>query len=66
MTKAFASLESIEKSKLGYKDKSDCLRRLHDTALAIEKHCSPEADFNATIARERAHSKEWGGRTCMD
>ncbi len=58
--------ESIEKSKLGYKDKSDCLRRLHATALAIEEHCSPEADFNATIARERAHSKEWGGRTVGD
>lgn len=55
--------DSIEKSKLGYNDKSECLRRLHGTALTIEKNCAPEADFEATIARERQHSREWGGRT---
>lgn len=54
--------ESIERSKLGYKDKSECLRRLHSTALQIEQNCNPEADFDATIAHEKAHSKEWGGR----
>ncbi len=58
--------DSIEKSKLGYKDKSECLRRLHNTALEIERNCEPEADFDAVIARENAHSKEWGGRTCFD
>ena len=57
--------DSIEKSKLGYNDKSECLRRLHKTALQIEANCSPLADFDATIAREKAHSHEWGGRTCM-
>ena len=55
--------DSIEKSKLGYKDKSDCIRRLHETALNIERNCSPMADFDATIAYERAHSAEWDGRT---
>ncbi|MCR5217611.1 DUF763 domain-containing protein [Treponema sp.] len=58
--------EAIEKAKLGYKDKSDCLRRLHSTALQIERNCSPEADFDATINHENEHSKEWGGRTCKD
>ena len=58
--------DSIEKSKLGYKDKSECLRRLHNTALEIERNCEPVADFDAVIARENAHSKEWGGRTCFD
>ena len=58
--------DSIEKSKLGYKDKSDCLRRLSQTALQIESNCEPLADFDATLAREKAHSKEWNGRTCMD
>ncbi|MBQ7159239.1 MAG: DUF763 domain-containing protein [Treponema sp.] len=57
--------DSIEKSKLGYDDKSECLRRLHKTALQIEANCEPIADFDATIAREREHSHEWGGRTCM-
>ena len=57
--------DSIERSKLGYADKSDCLRRLHQTALQIEAACDPLADFDATLAREKAHSREWGGMTCM-
>ena len=55
--------DSIEKARLGYKDKSECLKRLHSTALKIEENCEPMADFDATIARERAHSHEWDGRT---
>lgn len=58
--------DSIEKSKIGYPDKSECLRRLHQTALNIEKNCQPQADFDATLAHEKEHSKEWGGRTVMD
>lgn len=58
--------DCIEKSKMGYNDKSECLRRLHQTALEIEKNCSPEADFDATLAYEKSKSKEWGGRTVMD
>lgn len=58
--------DSIEKSRLGYNDKSDCLRRLHQTALNIEKKCEPLADFEATLNHEKEHSKEWGGRTVMD
>ncbi|MCR5064042.1 MAG: DUF763 domain-containing protein [Treponema sp.] len=55
--------ESIEKSKLGFKDKSECIKRLHTTALHIEQNCSPEVDFNAAIKYEREHSKEWDGKT---
>lgn len=55
--------EGIEKSKLGYNDKSDCIRRLHATAVNIERNCSPEADFRAALNHERAHSTEWGGKT---
>ncbi len=54
--------DCIEKSKMGYNDKSECLRRLHQTALEIEKNCAPEADFDAAIAYEKSKSKEWGGR----
>ncbi len=56
--------DSIEKSKLGYRDKSDCIRRLHQTALNIEKHCAPQVDFDAVIAWEREHSQEWDGKSC--
>lgn len=58
--------DAIEKSKLGYNDKSDCLRRLSKTALQIEENCNPLADFDKTTEREKAHSKEWGGRTVGD
>ena len=55
--------ESIEKSKLGYKEKSECLQRLHTTALDIEKKCSPTVDFDKAIQFERANSKAWDGKT---
>ena len=55
--------EGIEKSKLGYNDKSNCIKRLHQTALQIERNCSPLADFEAIMKYERNHSTEWAGRT---
>lgn len=55
--------DSIEKSKLGYKDKSECIKRLHQTATIIERNCSPEVDFDKAIEFERDHSEEWHGRT---
>ena len=58
--------ESIEESKMGYSEKSECLYRLEKTARYVEENCEPEADFDALIAHEREHSKEWGGRTCHD
>ena len=58
--------ESIEESKMGYSEKSECLYRLEKTARYVEENCEPEAHFDALIAHEREHSKEWGGRTCHD
>lgn len=55
--------DSIEKSKLGYKDKSDCIKRLHQTAQNIEKYCDPQVDFDKAIEYEKSHSKEWDGKT---
>lgn len=55
--------DSIEKSKLGYKDKSDCIRRLHTVALNVEKNCAPEVNFDSAIRYEREHSAEWDGKT---
>ncbi len=55
--------DSIEKSKLGYNDKSECLKRLHNAALSIEKNCAPSVDFDAAIKHERMNSKAWGGKT---
>lgn len=55
--------DCIEKSKLGYNEKSDCLRRLHQTALNIEENCDPKADFDALLAHERRNSRGLGGKT---
>lgn len=54
--------DSIEKAKLGFTEKSECLKRLHSTRLSIEQNCEPLADFDKTIAHEKEHSREWGGR----
>lgn len=55
--------DSIEQSKLGDTDKTDCLNRLYKTTQQLERNCSPEADFDKTMQHEWAHSHEWGGRT---
>ena len=55
--------ESIEKSKLGYKDKSDCIRRLHNVSLDMERNCNPNVDFDKAIKYEKEHSNEWDGKT---
>ncbi len=55
--------DSIEKAKIGNRDKFECLNRLHATQLAMEQNCEPLANFDKTIEHENAHSKEWGGRT---
>lgn len=55
--------DSIEKSKLGYSEKSECLERLHRTALAVERNCSPSVDFDTAVAYERSNSRQWDGRT---
>lgn len=58
--------DSIEKAKLGDRDKLECLNRLHTTQLAVEEFCEPLADFDKTLEHEKSHSKEWGGRTVGD
>ena len=58
--------DAIEKSRLGYKDKSECIYRLNVTANQIEKNCEPLADFDAAIAHEKENSLRWGGRTVCD
>lgn len=54
--------ESIERSKLGYKDKSECIKRLHQTALHIEKYCNPMADFDKAVDFDRQFSDMWEGK----
>ncbi len=58
--------EAIERSKMGYNDKSECIKRLHKTALEIEKNCDPQVDFEKALEHEKNNSALWGGRTVMD
>jgi uncharacterized protein len=54
---------SLEKAKLGDKDRSEGLARLHRFVLTVEKTLQPEADFEAVIAHEHRISPALGGRS---
>lgn len=53
----------IEQARMGYMEKSECLKRLHMTARELEQRCQPQADFDRVIEHERACSPRWGGMT---
>lgn len=55
--------DAIERSRLGYKEKSECINRLHKTQLEIEKNCDPRADFEAVLEHEKLNIPGWEGRT---
>ena len=55
--------DAIEKSRMGYTEKSDCINRLHKTQLAIEENCDPRADFDAVLEHEKLNLPGWEGRT---
>lgn len=57
---------SLDAAKLGHTEKLDGFRRLDRFTKAIEQNMSPAADFDETIARERAISRVIGGRTVFD
>ena len=54
--------ESIERSRLGDYEKSDCLKRLHQTAKYVEENCNPQVDFDKATAFERGMSAQWDGK----
>lgn len=55
--------ESLRKAKLGNKDKSTSLKRLHTMSLEIERNFVPSDFFRSHLARERRESYKHGGRT---
>ena len=54
---------SLEAAKLGSREKIDGIRRLDRFVESVEKSSAPRADFDKTLARERAISSSIGGRT---
>ncbi|HJZ69157.1 MAG TPA: DUF763 domain-containing protein [Blastocatellia bacterium] len=57
---------SLDKAKVGDKDKLDGFRRLERFVRAVESRFEPEADFKAAIAHEEAISPSLDGRTVFD
>ncbi len=57
---------SLDRAKLGGTEKIDGLKRLDRFVAAIETRCSPEADFTAIVAHERAISPSLDGRSVFD
>jgi hypothetical protein len=57
---------SLDAAKLGGWEKLDGFARLERFARAVEERCLPQADFDATVAHERAISRALGGRSVCD
>ncbi len=57
--------DSVEKSKLGYKDKSKALKRLHRAAVKNENGFSPASFINDIVDIEWKHAEKNGGMTFM-
>lgn len=57
---------SLDAAKVGDREKLDGFRRLERFTRTIEERCEPQADFHATVAHEKAISRELGGRSVFD
>ena len=57
--------DSVEKSKLGYNDKSKALKRLHRAAVKTEKSYKPASFLNDILDMEWKHAEKNGGMTFM-
>lgn len=57
---------SLDRAKLGDRDKLDGFRRLNQFVAAIESELEPQADFDAVICHERAISPSLDGRSVFD
>lgn len=54
---------AVEKAKIGNSDKQQAIKSLHLIAQNAEKDFVPNMDFEKVIAKERADSWKYGGRT---
>ncbi|MCX2474381.1 DUF763 domain-containing protein [Pedobacter sp. MC2016-05] len=54
---------AVEKAKIGNADKQQAIKSLHQIARNAEADFVPNMDFDKVIAKERAESWKYGGRT---
>jgi uncharacterized protein len=57
--------QAVERAKLGNDERLAAMRRLDSQARALEGHVTGPT-FDAFIADERTHAREYGGRTVFD
>src|SRR5688572_5831615 len=57
---------SLDRARVGDKDKLDGFRRLNRFVQAVEKGLEPQADFDAVIAHENEISPSLDGRSVFD
>ena len=57
---------SLDAAKLGDTEKMEGMKRLDRFVRGIEEHFTPQANFDAVLAHERAISPSLGGRTVLD
>jgi uncharacterized protein len=57
---------SLDKAKLGGRDKLDGFRRLESFVRAVESELEPQAEFDAVITHEKAISPSLDGRSVFD
>jgi hypothetical protein len=57
---------SLEAAQLGHTDKVDGFARLDRFVRAVEKRCTPAADFEAAVAHENTISPALDGRSVFD
>ena len=55
--------KAIERAKIGNTDKKEAIKSLHQITKNAEKNFIPNTDFDKVIAKEKAESWKFGGRT---
>ncbi|HMJ46075.1 MAG TPA: DUF763 domain-containing protein, partial [Ferruginibacter sp.] len=54
---------AVERSKIGDKEKSVAIKKLHDISRRVEKDFIPNSNFEQVIQKEKDDSWKYGGRT---
>ena len=54
---------AVQRSKLGFTDKNEAIRRLSRISAEAEEDFSPNSNLDAVIEQERANSWKYDGRT---
>ncbi|MCZ4243612.1 DUF763 domain-containing protein [Pedobacter punctiformis] len=55
--------KAVEKAKIGFTDKQQAIKSLHQIAQNAEQNFIPNLDFDKVIEKERNESWKYGGRT---